>query len=527
VRRLTASIVVVVFGVLAAWGAQAQSAQKVLRVVISTDLRILDPIWTTADITRDYGYMVFDTLFALDGQAKPQPQMVEAWTVSDDKLTYGFTLRDGLRWHDGAPVRAADCVASLERWMKRDVFGQKLGADVDTIQALDERSFRITLKEPFPLLLDALAKISNNVPFMMPERLARTDPFKQIAESVGSGPFKFVKEEWVSGSKAVFVKNTDYVPRKEPADLAAGGKVVKVDRVEWLVLPDAATATAAFSAGEADIYQRAPFDLLPVLDRNRAVTVADVDPLGTFGVLRFNHLQPPFDNPKMRQALLYLVDQGEYMSAVAGDEKNWHVCGALFVCGTPLASDAGAAPLLGPKDPEKARQLIKEAGYKGERLVILDPTDQPTIHPQALVTAEILRRAGLNVDLQAMDWGTLTSRRTSKEPVDKGGWNIFHTTFSGWDMINPTVNSPLRSNGDAAYFGWPTDDKIERLRDAWLKTPDRERQKQIATELQLRAYETVPYIVVGQFASVMAYRKSVTGIIKAPVLILWNVEKAG
>jgi peptide/nickel transport system substrate-binding protein len=523
---LAASIAVVV-GVLAAWGAHAQPAPKVLRIIPSADLRILDPIWTTADITRDYAYMVYDTLFALDGQAKPQPRMVETWTVSDDKLTYDFTLRDGLRWHDGAPVRAADCVASLERWMKRDVFGQKLGAAVGAIEALDERRFRIALKEPFPLLLDALAKISNNVPFMMPERLARTDPFKQITESVGSGPFKFVKEEWVSGSKAVFVRNTDYVPRKEPAERAAGGKVVKVDRVEWLVLPDTATATAAFNAGEVDIYQRPPFDLLPVLARNPEVTVTEVDPLGTFGVLRFNQRQPPFDNVKMRQALLYLVDQREYMNAVAGDGKNWHVCAAIFACGTPLATDAGAAPLLSAKDPEKARLLVKEAGYKGEPIVILDPTDQPTIHPQALVTAEILRRAGLNVDLQAMDWGTLTSRRTSKEPVDKGGWNIFHTTFSGWEILNPTVNSPLRANGDAAYFGWPTDDKIERLRDAWLKAPDRESQKQIATELQLRAYETVPYIVVGQFASVMAYRKTVTGIIKAPVLILWNVEKAG
>jgi peptide/nickel transport system substrate-binding protein len=525
-RRVAASIGLIV-GMLAACAAQAQPAQKVLRVIPSTDLRILDPIWTTADITRDYGYMVFDTLFALDNQAKPQPQMVETWTVSDDKLIWSFTLRDGLRWHDGAPVRAADCVASLQRWMKRDVFGQKLGANVGAMQAIDERSFRITLKEPFPLLLEALAKISNNVPFMMPERLAATDPFKQITESIGSGPFKFVKEEWVSGSKAVFVKNTDYVPRKEPAERTAGGKVVKVDRVEWIVLPDFSTATAAFNAGEVDIYQRPSFDLLPVLERNPEVTVADVDPLGTFGVLRFNHLQPPFDNVKMRQALLYLVDQSEYMRAVAGDEKNWHVCGAIFACGTPLASDAGAAPLLGAKDPEKARQLIKEAGYKGERIVVLDPTDQPTIHPQALVTAEILHRAGLNVDLQAMDWGTLTSRRTSKEPVDKGGWSIFHTTFSGWDFLNPTVNSPLRSNGEAAYFGWPADEKMEQLRDAWLKALDLEGQKQVATELQRRAYETVPYILVGQFATVMAYRKTVTGVIKAPVLVLWNLEKKG
>ncbi len=346
-------------------------AETVLRFIPQADLRSLDPIWTTAYVSRNFGYLVYDTLFALDKEFKPQPQMVDSWTVSDDKLTYSFTLRDGLKWHDGTPVRAADCVASIERWGKRDQFGQKLLEAIDKIAADNDKSFTIKLKAPFPLLLNALGKLSSNVPFMMPERLAKTDPFQQLSEAIGSGPFKFVKEEWVPGSKAVFVKNTDYVPRKEPASLASGGKIVKVDRVEWLYIPDVATAAAALNAGEADWYEQPPADIIPVFAANKDVVVNTVDPLGNMGVLRFNHTLPPFDNPKMREAVLNLVDQKDYMRAVAGDEKYWKVCGAIFICGgTPFETTAGADALLKGPNLDKAKALIKEAGYKGERIVL-------------------------------------------------------------------------------------------------------------------------------------------------------------
>src|SRR6266403_4718522 len=285
----------------------AQNAAKTLRFIPQADLRSIDPIWTTAYVTRNFGYLVFDTLFALDKDFKPQPQMVDSWTVSDDKLTYKFTLRDGLKWHDGQPVRAADCIASIERWAKRDQFGQKLIEAVASMTDTDDKNFTIALKRPFPLLLNALGKLSSNVPFMMPERLAKTDAFQQIPEAIGSGPFKFVKEEWVPGSKAVFVRNADYVPRKEPPSLAAGGKVAKIDRVEWLYIPDAATAAAALNAGEADWYEQPPVDILPVFKSNKDVVVANVDPLGSQGLMRFNFLNPPFNNQKMRQAVLALV----------------------------------------------------------------------------------------------------------------------------------------------------------------------------------------------------------------------------
>src|SRR6516164_8743231 len=302
-------------GVFFAQPAVAQ--QKTLRFVPEADLRSLDPIWTTAYITRNYGYMVYDTLFAVNDKFEPKPQMVEKWSLSDDKLTYTFTLRDGLKWHDGQPVRSADCIASIERWAKRDAVGQKLAELTAAWKAVDEKTFTLQLKKPFALTLDALAKPSSNVPFIMPERVDRTDAFTQITESIGSGPFKLVKEEWVPGTKVVFVKNTDYVPRKEAPSWASGGKVVKVDRVEWLYIPDSATAAAALNAGEVDWWQMVPPDLVPLLARNKDIKVENTDPLGSMGMIRFNQLHPPFDNPKMRQALLYLVSQQDYVLAIA------------------------------------------------------------------------------------------------------------------------------------------------------------------------------------------------------------------
>jgi len=511
---------------LAPLGVSAQTAGKTLRFIPQADLRSIDPIWTTAYVSRNFGYLVFDTLFALDKDLKPQPQMVDTWKASDDKLSWSFTLRDGLKWHDGKPVTAADCVASVERWGKRDPFGQKLMESVASIKADNDKTFTIALKAPFPLMLNALGKLSSNVPFMMPERLAKTDPFQQISEAIGSGPFKFVKDEWVPGSKAVFVKNTDYVPRKEPPSFASGGKVAKVDRVEWLYIPDSTTAAAALNAGEADWYEQPPSDILPVFAANKDVTVTTVDPLGNMGVLRFNHTLPPFNNPKMREAVLNLVDQKEYMAAVAGDPKYGKPCVALFICGTPLGSEAGADELAHAPNLERAKALIKEAGYKGEPIVLLSATDQPIVHSQALVTQALLTKAGLNIRFDANDWGTLITRRASKEPIDKGGWNIFHTWTAAPDMLSPALNGPLRANSDKAWFGWPDDPKLESLIDDWFKAPDPADQKKIAEAIQVEAYTVaIPYIPTGLFVIPTAYRKNLEGIIIAPVAFLWNVEK--
>lgn len=503
----------------------AMAQGKTLKFVPEADLRSLDPIWTTAYITRNHGYMVYDVLLATDSDFKVQPQMLEKWEISPDNLTYTFTLRDGLKFHDGAPVRSADCIASIERWAKRDVFGQRLGEMTASWTAVNDKTFTLKVKEPFPYVLEALAKPSSNVPFIMPERIAKTDAFTAITDATGSGPFKFVKEEWVPGNKVVYVKNTDYVPRKEAPSWGAGGKVVKVDRVDWIYIPDAATAAAALNTGEVDWWQQVPVDLIPVLAKNKSIKVESVDPLGSIGMLRFNHLQVPFNNIKLRQAVLAVLDQNDYALAIAGSPQNGKPCASFFTCGTPMANTAGSEALTGKRDLERAKALVKESGYKGEKIILMTATDQPIVHSQALVTQELLRKIGLNVELAASDWGTLITRRSSKEPVEKNGWSIFHTWFVGPDITTPALNTALRGAGEKSWFGWPTDEKLEQLRDAWFKAPTLVEQKKIAEQMQVRAFETVPYIPTAQFIIPTAYRTNLSGVINSPVTFLWNVEK--
>jgi len=498
---------------------------KTLRFIVRTDLRVLDPIWTTAYVTRNHGYMVFDTLFALDSKFQPQPQMVGDYSVSADKLVHRFTLRPDLKFHDGQPVRGADCTASLRRWMARDALGQAVARTIDEMSGGDDGAFTIRLNAPFPLLLDGLAKVSSLVPFMMPERMAKTDPYQQVTDTVGSGPFRFVREEFEPGHKAVYVRNTDYVPRSEPPDWASGGKVVKLDRVEWMVVAEPSTAAAALAGGEVDWWENPSPDLARVLAANADLKVVDTDPLGSMGLLRFNQLLPPFDNVKMRQAVLAVTDQEEFMTVMAGAPKDWNRCASFFTCATPMANDAGATALTGKRDFALAKRLIAEAGYQGEKIIILDGVDLLTSHVHALVTVELFKKLGLNAELATSDWGTVVTRRASKKPVAEGGWNVFGTDFTGAEMLNPWLNPPLPANGDKAWFGWPKDDQIEQLRLEWLKASDSEARQEIAVRIQQRAFETVPYVPTGQYLPKTAYNKNLKGVINAPALFMWNVEK--
>ncbi len=503
-------------------------AEKVLRVAPHADLKNLDPIWTTAYITRNHGYMVYDTLIALDANLKPQPQMLEGWQVSADTLTYTFTLRDGLLWHDGQPVTAADCVASIRRWGKRDGMGQKLMDFTASLEASDDKTFVLTLKEPYGLVLDSLGKVSSNTPFMMPKRLAEVDAFEAVPEIVGSGPFVFDKDAWVPGSKVVYRKNTAYQPRSEPPSYAAGGKVVKVDVVEWIYIPDPATTMNALIAGEIDFWETPAPDLVPMMEGNADIAIQVIDPLGTQGWLRPNHLNPPFDNPKARQALLHMVKQADYLRAFIGDEKFWSECGAYFMCDTPLATDVGAGPLAN-QDFEKAAALLKEGGYNGETLILMDPTDIPVLHGASLVTAQLPRQIGApeieKAEVQAMDWSTLTSRRAEKKSIADGGWNIFHTYSTGADVSSPIANIGI-SGGcvEKAWFGWPCDEQLETLRDQFSREADPAKQKAIAEQLQTRAYEVVPYVNYGQWFQPVAYRSSLKGVLISPVPFFWNIE---
>jgi peptide/nickel transport system substrate-binding protein len=522
-RALAMSLVVASLTAMTAGAAE----RKTIKFIPYADLSILDPHWTAGIVTRNFAYMVYDQLFAYDHNFKPQPQMVDKWTESPDRLVWEFTLRDGLKFHDGASVRAIDCVLSIKRWgVRNGAYGQPLLDAVNTIEPIDDKSFRITLKRPFPVL-DALASLATPTLFVMPERLARTDPYTQVKEVIGSGPFKFVDADYVAGHKAAFVKNEDYVPRKEPPDWASGGKVVKVDRVEWTYIPDATTASQALMAGEVDRWEYASVDLLPLLRANKNIEVSTIFPIGNTGALRFNQLQPPFDNVKMRQAVLAVADQREYMEALNGPPENWNTCYSFYACGFPLASEAGAEPLKGPRDYDKAKKLIAESGYKGERIVLMTASDYPVSNSQSMVTYEALKKLGLNVELMSVDWGTLLKRRTSKEPVDKGGWSLFHTTQPPFDGIDPATNFFLRGNGGAAFPGWPQDAEMEKLIASWFGATEPAAQRDIATAVQRRAFERLPYIPTGQFFFYTAYRKSLTGRIPMHVPFMWNIEKNG
>jgi len=524
-KTFLASCLIAAAPLLGGTAAFAQDDNKTLRFIAQADLRVLDPIATTAYITRNHGYMIYDTLFAMDENFAIQPQMVDTFAVSDNKLTYTFTLRDGLKFHDGQPVTSADVIASISRWAQRDALGQKLAEATSGWSAVNDKTFTLTLKKPVAFVFEALGKPSSNVPFIMPERVAKTDPFTNITDPTGSGPFIMLKDEWVPGNKVIYVKNNDYVPRSEPPSWASGGKVAKVDRVEWLYIPDAATAAAALSAGEADWWEQMPPDLIPVLQRNKNVKVENIDPLGSMGLLRFNFLQPPFNNAKMRQAVAMVLSQPNYVLGIAGSMENGRTCYSFFTCGTPLSTDVGAKIMTGDRNFEKAKALIKESGYNNEKIVIISASDQPIVQSQSLLTTELLRQLGLNVELQAGDWGTLITRRTSKEPVDKGGWSIFHTWLVGPDMLNPGVNFAVRGSGDKAWFGWPSDPKLEELREAYFNAENTDSAKAAAMAVQERAFEFLPYLPTAQFILPTAYRDNLTGVIIAPMAFLWNVEK--
>ena len=503
------------------------AGKKTITAVMHSDLRIIDPGFTTAYITRDHGYMVYDTLLATDSSFKVQPQMAD-WKVSDDKLTYTFTLREGLKWHDGTPVTPEDCIASLKRWGKNDNMGQKLMDFTASIEPIDAKSFALKLKEPYGLVLESIGKPSSYTPFMMPKRLAETPAGQQIKEQIGSGPFKFVQAEFQPGVKAVYEKNTDYVPRKEAPSWTSGAKVVKVDRVEWITMPDAQTAVNALQSGDIDFMENLPFDLLPVLEANKDLKVDVLNKFGFQTLGRMNFLYPPFDNVKVRRAAFLAMKQKDVLDALVGNAKYQKVCGAIFICDTPLESDVGAESLVKGNGMAEAKKLLAESGYDGTPVVVMAPGDVVTLKAQPIVAAQLLRDAGFKVDLQATDWQTVVARRASQKPPKEGGWNMFFTNWVAADVSNPVVNASVGGRGkNGGWFGWAEDAKIEELRDKYARSASPDEQKKIAAEIQKQAYEQVIYIPLGQYQVPTGWRKSLTGILDGPATpVFWNIDKS-
>jgi peptide/nickel transport system substrate-binding protein len=472
----------------------------VLRAVLHADLQSLDPVVTTIGIVQRHAFMVYDFLFGRDATGVPKPQMVDQWSVSDDNLSWEFSLRKDLVFHDGAPVTADDVVASLRRWGARDAYGRQIFAVTERLEAIGEKQFVWQLNEPYGLLLHALSKTGGPVAAIMPARVAMTGPTTPIEDSTGSGPFVFDRDAWVPGAKVVYRRNAAYVPRAEAPNGTAGGKNVYVDTVEWINIRDPQSAVLALANGEIDFVENPAPEFLPLL-RDAGVVIQRTDTLGFQGMLRMNHLHPPFDDERARQALLYLIDQERYLQAMFGDPQVTQACHAFFVCGSPLESNAGVPDGIG-KDLDKARRLMQEAGYDGRPLVILHPTDIQFMNLATLVLAEDLKSIGVNVDLQAMDFGAMGSRRVNRSAPEAGGWHIGLTYWPGGNIADPVGNVPMQANCDQAWPGWPCDDEHQAMIDA------------------------VPYVPIGQLFVPVAYSPRISGVLAVPgTTVLWNIDK--
>jgi peptide/nickel transport system substrate-binding protein len=512
---------------LIAWAAAttpAQAAETVLRMVPQADLKVLDPIWTTAFVTRDHGYMIYDTLFAIDAKGEVQPQMVGKYTASPDAKTWTFTLREGLAFHDGKPVTSDDVIASLQRWGQRDSLGQRMFAAMDKIEAVDAKTFRMTFKQPFGMVLEALGKPSGSPAFIMPKRVADTPANKQISEYVGSGPYIFKKDEFRPGEKVVYVKNKNYVPRSEPPSGLAGGKHVYVDRVEWIILKDAQTQTSAIINGEVDMLSWMPFEHYKTLRANpKLELVAGTTPGSYF--LHLNHHIPPFDNPKIARAAIMAINQKALLRAQLVYPDLYGPCTSIYPCGSPLASDK-TSYFTGKPQFEAAKKLLKEAGYDGKPVVLMNPADFGLLNKLPPVMAQLLREAGFKVDLQAMDWPTLLMRRAKKDPVSQGGWNLFMTGWGASDNMNPMYFAPLTGNGEKGWFGWAKDDKLEQLKSEFVAATDPATRKRVAQEIQVEAYDAGLLAPLGEMRPLSVIRRGVvSGVLTAPVNVFWNIKK--
>ena len=498
---------------------------RTLRFVPQANLSLLDPIFTTAQPTVNHGYAVYDLLFGINGKLEPRPQMAEGFSLSDDGRVYTIKLRDGLKFHNGEPVRAQDCGPSLARWAARETIGQTVWQYVDSYTATDDRTLTIKLKRPIGIFIDAIARGGASVAFMMPEHIARTDPFQQIKETIGSGPYRFLKDEFIPGAAVAYERNKDYVPRQEPAEWSSGGKVAHFDRVEWKIIPDTATAAAALQSGEIDWYEHCQADLLPVLRKNPDIAFGRANPTGFNGVMRFNHMHAPFNNVKVRQAVLMAVIQDDYMSAVTGGDKSLYAtCKSMFPCGSRYDRNLGAAVM--PGDIEKAKKALEASGYNGEKTVLLNPTDLVTVGPLGDVTYDIMKRMGMNVEMVATDWGTVAQRRSNRDTVEKGGWSVHHTWGPSTIRQTPVEHSQIRGQGAKGWFGWYEDAEVEKLTREFVEAPSQAERDAIADTIQKRAFQTVPSVPLGTFQIPTAYRRSLTGLIEATGPYMWNIRRA-
>ena len=514
-------------GLALAAPAVAQPARtRTLRYAPRSDLASLDPVLSTAASTASHGFCVYDQLYGVDDQYRARPQMAEGHSVSDDGLTWLIKLRPGLMFHNGAPVLARDCAASLARWTKRDTFGLNLAARVETFDSTDDRTLRIKLTRPFPVLLDAIGHSGSSPPFIMPEHVAKTDPRTPITDTTGSGPLRFVADEHLAGSRVVYTKFDGYVPRDEPAEQTSGGKRVFFDRVEWNVIPDDATASAALQNNEIDWWEVVQPDLLPMLAKDKAITLAVADRYGSAGFMQFNCQTSPFNNVQLRRIVMEAVDQKEYMSAVAGDFPGaWRTCYSMYTCGLAGVQEVGAEVMAPKKDYGRLRDAVSAVGYNGEKVVVLNATDYNLLAPMGRITADILGKLGFNVELQELDFGTVMQRRGSRQPVANGGWSIFHGLCISPIGTSPPQNMYVQGQGAAGWFGWFDSPEIVSLQAKWIESGTEAERMDILNRMQTVAFDLAPAVPLGQFFSRTAFRSDLSGFLPSAIALMWNMQR--
>ena len=499
--------------------AGAQTGRRILRFVPASPPAAPDPL-AANPVGRTQSHMIWDMLFGQSSAGVPSPQMVADYSVSADARLWRFTLRDGLRFHDGTAVRAGDCVASIRRWGKRRVLGAQLLRRTSAMRAIGDLRFEIRLDRPYPLMLYALA---SDLCFIMPEGLAKLDPDQPLSVFIGSGPFRY--RGLVEGQPH-FERFDAYRPAPGPADFTSGGKTVWFDQIDWHAPTDPATTAAALQQGAIDWWHDPLVDMLPQLRGNPEVRVGLLDPTGAMPALCFNHLLPPFNNPRLRRAVLLAVDQDEFVQAAMGGEPELtRSAVGIFTPDMPYANDVGMEVLTSPRDLALVRRLVVESGYAGERITLLGPSDIPRIQALAQVAGDLFERIGLKVDYVSLEWSALLQRRGLKVPPEAGGWNAFCTTYSGLATVSPANHAPIRANGVAVGTGWPDSKRLESLRDAWFDAPDLAGQQTICRAIQRVAWEDVPYIPLGQWFTPTATRSALVDIPRAPFPVFWGVRR--
>ncbi|MCW3477480.1 ABC transporter substrate-binding protein [Limobrevibacterium gyesilva] len=506
--------------------APAQPVRKVLRVVPQAEPQSFDPVFAQVNNTSMHGAMIYDQLFGWDDKMNVRPQMVDTWSTSDDKLLYTFTLRRGLMFHDGTPVTTRDVIASLKRMFVRDTQNQIFANLIDGYERIDDGTFTLRLKQPFAFTEFLLGGSNGVVGAIMREKDALTDPLTPVRDRIGSGPFRFVEAEYRPGAKLVYEKFDGYVPRSEPASGFAGGKVAKVDRVEWIIIPDPSVAFTALRRGEVDMLDAPPLDLLTTVEHDPNIVIGEVWPLESYAVLRFNSLWPPFSNVRARQAVAHAMNQVDYMSAAYGDAKNWRECYAFWVCGSPNGTEVGSEAFRKP-DLNLARRLVRESGYAGTPVVLIGGSDIPAYQRLSLVTVDLLQKIGFKVDLQLSDWGSVATRRQKKDAPAQGGWNLFHTSANGAQLSSPlTSPSTITTCDGKNFYGWPCDQPEEDMRLRYIREPDPATRMALLQDMHRRLWEVVPYIPLGQFIQPFLWRSNISGVLKSNVLAFWNISKA-